>query len=299
MLARLKLVTNVLRHQYGLVHHPLLVMEAREGGLELPIQPFESRKQLCAASLAGGLLPAGKRGIGLPVQAAHLFHQPAQGFQVSRAALDQLVQDDSVKPFLGRHGQEFLRHRNVLFARETKGADNPARFPFRRFNALAGFHLLLARQQRRLAHLPQIHPHRIIQNIEAAGLFVFVPVARAAPVHLGGINDVNLQGAQLGQHLIQVGRGDEVVGQGIVKIVIGQVALFLGQTQQVFDFLGEVQARLASHRAEGRLGIGEAGVLRGVLRAGNRAAGHGGGGRASRQERGRFSAPALLFESSS
>ena len=164
---------------------------------------------------------------------------------MARAAVDQLVNDDPVKALLGRHGQQLLRQRQVLFAGEAKAVDDPPRLLFRGFDALANLHLLLARQQRHLAHLPQIHPHRIIQNVVAAPFLLFVRLGPPAPLHLGGVDDLNLQGAQLGQDLVQVGGGDNVVGQGVVEVVMGQVALLLGQAQEVFDFCGEVQPRLA------------------------------------------------------
>ena len=126
----------------------------------------------------------------------------------------------------------------MFFAGKAKPVNNLPGFVFRLLNPLADFHLLLPGQQRHLAHLPQIHPHGVIQNIEPARLIVFAQVRRSAPVHLRRINNVNLEVAEFGQHLIQVFGGHDVVGQGIVDVVVGQVALFLGLAQQVFDFLG-------------------------------------------------------------
>ncbi len=169
----------------------------------------------------------------------------------------ELVNDDTVKALFGRHGEQLLRQRQVLFGGEAESVDDPARLPFGGFDALADLHLLLAGQQRHLAHLAQVHPHRVIQNIVAAPFLLVVRLGGPAPLHLGGVNDLDVQGAQLAEDLVQVGGGDDVVGQGVVEIVIGQMALLLGKAQEVFDLRGKVQTCLARDRAERLLGIGQ------------------------------------------
>ena len=166
------------------------------------------------------------------------------------AVVDQLVHDDAVEAFLGRLGEQLLRQGQVLLGGEAEAVDDPARLRFGGLDALANLHLLLAGQQRHLAHLAQIHPHRVIQNIVAAAFLLVVGLGRPAPLHLGGVDDLDLQVAQLGEDLVQVGGRDDIVGQGVVEIVVGQMALLLGQAQEVFDFLRKVQARLARDQAD-------------------------------------------------
>ena len=237
----LDLVADVLGHEHHLVQHLLLVMKARKCRLELRVEPLELVEQPGALALLRRLLPGGKLGVGLLVQGADPFDQPAQVLEVARAAFDQLVNDDTVEALLGRHGKQLLRQRQVLFGGEAKSVDDLPRLGFGGFDALADLHLLLARQQRHLAHLPQVHPHRVIQNIIAAPFLFFARLGRPPPLHLGGVNDINLQGAQLGEDLVQVGRADNIIGQGVVEIVVGQMALLLGKAQEVFDLCGEVQ----------------------------------------------------------
>src|ERR1043166_6611992 len=80
------------------------------------------------------------------------------------AMVAELVQNDAVIPFLGWQRQEFFGQRDVLLAGKAQAVNETPRFLVRRLDALADFHLLIAREQRDLAHLAQIHPHRIIQD---------------------------------------------------------------------------------------------------------------------------------------
>ena len=240
----LNLVADVLGHQRHLVNDPLLVTEAREEGLELPIEPLELVEQARAPAFPRRLLPGGKLVVGLPVQGADALDEPAQELEMAGAAGDELVDDGPVKPLLGRHGEQLVRQRQVLFGGKPEAVHDPARLLFRRFNALANLHLLLPGQQRHLAHLAQIHPHRIIQNIVAALFLLLVGLDRTVPLHFGGVNDLDLQAAQLGEDMVQIGRGGKVVRQGVVQVVIGQVPLLLGEAQEVFDLLRQVETRL-------------------------------------------------------
>ncbi len=183
------------------------------------------------------------------------------------AAADDLVHDHTVKAFLRGHGEQFVGQRQEFFGGKTEAEHDPPRYVFSRFDPLANLHLLLAAQQRHLAHLAQIHPHRVIQNIIAPPLLLVIGVAPPAPIHFSRVNDVNLQGPQLGEHLIQLGGGDSVVGQGVVEIVMRQVALVFGQAKQLFDLLGQVQAGRDRDRMRRRLGVSRRHGPRGKRRA--------------------------------
>jgi hypothetical protein len=89
--------------------------------------------------------------------------------------------------------------------------------PFSLLNSLRDLDFLVSGQQRNLPHLLQIHPHRVIQNIDLGCrsavffLFFFVDVffAVPVPVNLGGFNDVDLQPAKTRENQIEfVGVGD-------------------------------------------------------------------------------------------
>ena len=68
---------------------------------------------------------------------------------------------------------------------------------FRFFDPLGDLHLLLARQKRHLPHLFEIHPDRIIQNIQLGLGFFFLLVVVFfdffMPIDVGGFDDVDFQ----------------------------------------------------------------------------------------------------------
>lgn len=67
-----------------------------------------------------------------------------------------------------------------------------------------------------------------------------IRVCGLAPIRFGGLDDLNVQAPQLREDLIQVGRRNNVAGQGLVQIVIGKVALLSGQAQEFFDLYRDV-----------------------------------------------------------
>ena len=164
--AGLDFVVDVLRHQHHFLDDLLLVEKLRERVLQLLVQLLEFLERPFLQRRLAGFLPARVFFIHLLVQLAHLFHQLPQRLQMPVAALHFLVHDDPVKPFLRRFGNQFLRQRNVFLRRETKAVNDPLLLVLRFLDPLADGHFLLARQQRHLAHLPQIHPHRVIQNVQ-------------------------------------------------------------------------------------------------------------------------------------
>jgi len=92
--------------------------------------------------------------------------------------------------------------------------------PFSLLNSLRDLDFLVSSQQRNLPHLLQIHPHRVIKNINfgcRSGVFFFffllvdVFFAVPVPVNFGGLNDVDLQTAQTRENQIEfVGVGDSL-----------------------------------------------------------------------------------------
>src|SRR5712691_11367524 len=140
-------------------------------------------------------------------------------------AIDQFVYDDPIKPFFGRHCYELLCQRDMLFAGETEAVDNSPRFIFGLFDSLANLDFLLACEQRHLAHLAQIHPHWVIQNIESPSLFLVADLGLLAAIDFGWINNVDFEIPQLGKNLVEIFRRNDVIWQSIIHIVISEMPL--------------------------------------------------------------------------
>ena len=106
---------------------------------------------------------------------------------------------------------------------------------------LGNLHFLLAGQQWHLPHLLEIHPHRIIQNFEAAlGLLFFLFLfallfAFLVTIDFRGFDDVDLHSPELAQNRIEIIRVRHSFGQNVIEIVEGDVALFLRQFGQFAD----------------------------------------------------------------
>ncbi len=123
---------------------------------------------------------------------------------------DFLVHDHAVKTLLGRLGQQFFRDGNVLLGREAEAIDDALHLHFRVLDLLADLHLLLAGEQRNLAHLVHVHAHRVVQNFQPRILVHFVRLRllglfRAfGALGLGLVHDnFHVQAAQFGQHRIE------------------------------------------------------------------------------------------------
>ena len=140
--------------------------------------------------------------IHLLVQFVDARDQPAQRAQVRVAAVHFFVENDAVETFARRLGQQFFRQRDVFLAGETEAVNDFADFVFGGLDALGNLHLLLARQQRHLPHLLEIHPHRIVQNVQPAGVLL-LGLGGFDAVHLRLIHNLDFQAAQLGKNFVQ------------------------------------------------------------------------------------------------
>jgi hypothetical protein len=110
-------------------------------------------------------------------------------------------------------------------------------------DAFGNLDFLLAGEQRDLAHLLEIHADRVVEDVEfLVGLEVLVVAAVVVAllvlvaVHLGGVDDVELHVAEPLHDGLDVVGIDEVVGQDLVDVVVGQVVLLLGELDQFADF---------------------------------------------------------------
>ena len=167
-----------------------------------------------------------------------LLAKARQHLHVALAALDFLVENHAVET-LAAFGQ-FLREIEVRLGDETKAVDEPLHHDLRLLDSLGNLHLLLARQQRHLAHLLEIHPHRVVENIELRlrllfFLFLGVFLAVLVTIHLGRFDDVDLHPPEPRQNRVELIRVGHLDGKRFVQVVEGEVALFLRQLDQLAD----------------------------------------------------------------
>ena len=63
-------------------------------------------------------------------------------------------------------------------------------------------------------------------------------------IDLGLVHDLDLEIAQLDVDLVQFLGRDQPVRQGVVDVVVGEISLLLRQSDQLFDFFGNVKGGL-------------------------------------------------------
>ncbi len=158
-----------------------------------------------------------------------------QRFQVGVAAVHFFVEHHAVEAFARRVGQQFFRERNVFLAGEAKTVNDFAQFVFRRLDAFGNFHLLLAGQQRHRAHLLEIHPHRIVQRIQPAVVFLrFILVSPASRWSTSAASTTSISSSRsLAKTWSKIAGRGEFLRQHFVDIVEGQLALLLGAAGRV------------------------------------------------------------------
>ena len=241
----LDLVVDVVGHQRHLLDHLLLVIELDERALEFLVELLEILEGLLPFGLVGGALPRGVTIVHLLVENANLLDQFAQGAEVVVAAFDLLVEDDTVETLLGRLRNQLLGQSNVFLAGKTEAVNDPFNLVLRIFNALGDLDFLLARQQRDLPHLLEIHPDRVIEDVEPALVLLLLGLGLPDAIDFGLINDLDFETAEFAVDFVEFVGGNERVGQGIVDVGVGQIALFLGQPHEFLDLFGDIDARLA------------------------------------------------------
>jgi hypothetical protein len=90
----------------------------------------------------------------------------------------------------------------------------------------------------------EVHADRVIQNVQAPLVLIFIGLGLFDAVHFRLVNDLHFQVSQFAVKVIQFVGRDHAIGQRVVDVVVGQVALLLRQPDQFLDFLGQVQRRL-------------------------------------------------------
>ena len=124
-------------------------------------------------------------------------------------------------------------------------------------DALGDLDLLLAGQQRHLAHLLEVHPHRVVEDVVLRGarfLLLGLLLALLVAVDLLRIEDVDLEVLEDGDDVLDVLRVVDALRQGLVDVVEGQVALFLREPDEVADLLVDAGAARGHLDAGGRAG---------------------------------------------
>ncbi len=155
----------------------------------------------------------------------------------------------------------------MLLAREAEAVNDPLQLVLGGFDAFGNLDFLLAGQQGHLAHLLEVHAHRVVEDVQPALVLLFLRFGLLDAVDLGLVDDVDLEVAQLDVNLIQFVRRNDGVGQGVVDVVVGQVALFLRQAKEFLDLFGEIDARRTLERANRLLDLRQLG-FRGKRRGG-------------------------------
>jgi hypothetical protein len=109
--------------------------------------------------------------------------------------------------------------------------------------------LALPREERDAAHLAEVHPHRIlgaadrarreVDRVARLGLDRFLALVEGVldlvqgPWRLGAVDDVDVHGSEHQHDVVELVRGDQVAGQGIVQLFVGDVALLLARRDQL------------------------------------------------------------------
>ena len=120
--------------------------------------------------------------------------------------------------------------------------------------------LALAREERDPAHLPEVHPNGVFGAADGSGRQVdrltglgrgrllplverVLEVVRQAG-SLGGVDDVDVHGSEHQHDVVELVRRDQVPGQGVVELVVGDVALLLARGDQLVQLF---QPRILAH----------------------------------------------------
>ena len=176
--------------------------------------------------------------MGLVLGLMQLTDEPLEGRHVLFPAFDLLVLDHAVEA-LARIDQ-FFPEGNVLPGNETEFVKVVHRPDFRLLDPLGNLHLLLAREQRHLPHLPEIHPDRVVQDVQLLGLVLddgltglLVAGRLFVTVDFARLNDVDLERTQKDEHAFHLLGLINGLRQGLVQIVEGEVTLLAGQLDEL------------------------------------------------------------------
>ena len=196
---------------------------------------------LLGRRLLAVLLEFRQLGLGLVEALRDVLEHLAEGgqlFHVGVAVIVELVRDDAVEALL--HALELVEEAHVHARREGEAVEHVLRLRLALLDALADVNLLLAREERHLSHLVQVHADRIVEHLLGArGLQTAVALlvlVRAVGLHVLGADHVHIQ--RLEDRQILVRRRFVLYGgrHDLVELVVGdETAVLLGALLHLLD----------------------------------------------------------------
>ena len=124
---------------------------------------------------------------------------------------------------------------------EAQSVDQFLHLRFRLLDLFADLDFLLSCQQGNLAHLVHVHPDGVVQNLKPGILFLLL-LSGFGTFHLGGVDNFDIQIPQLCIKLVQIIRRHPI-GEDVVDVVVGHMAVFMGQVEEGFDDLSQIHGR--------------------------------------------------------
>ncbi|MPN33843.1 hypothetical protein SDC9_181335 [bioreactor metagenome] len=140
---------------------------------------------------------------------------------ISVTAIDKLVRHHPVKPLRPR--LQTVNQLQIEPRRKGELVEHLPLFALSQLDPLADLNLLLARQQRHLPHLVQIHPDRVVEKVHPAATpaLLLLLMLNTETLNLGGVDDLNLHPAQNRQIRLDVRVLDHRSRQRLIDIVVG------------------------------------------------------------------------------
>ena len=138
----------------------------------------------------------------------------------------------------------------MLVGDEAELVEDGLKGVLRLLDALGNLDLLLAGEQGYLPHLLEVHPYRVVQDVQPWHLRVVLGLLALDAVHVRRIHDIDVEPAEDDQDVIQILRIDHVLGESVADVGVSEMALLL---REFDEFLDLVVLDLA---AEGRLAWG-------------------------------------------
>ena len=161
-----------------------------------------------------------------------------QALEVGLAAVDLLVDDDAVEALLAV--EELGAERADVGADGGGLEEGGLGLELGILDALGNLDLLLAGQQRDLAHLLEVHADRVVEDVVLRGaalLLLGLLHALLVIVDLVGLEDLDLEVLQDGKDVVDLLLVLDGLGQRLVDVVEREIALLLGEADQVADLV--------------------------------------------------------------
>ena len=215
----------------------MLVKESGESFLQLFIELPESTQGFVAPGFIGRGFHSGISFVDFLIEQTNRFDELAQVLDVIIAVVDLFIDDHAIESLFGGLRNELFGQGDVFFGSESEAINGPFKLALGIFDPFGNFDFLLAGEQRDLTHLFQVHPHRIVQDIEPALVLLFLDFGLLDAIYFGLINDLDLQTAQLDVNVIKVFGIDHAIWERVVDVVVSKIALFLGEPDKFLDFV--------------------------------------------------------------